>query len=151
MARAYFPAVIEASREGYSVFFPDLGMHSAGDTAQEAALNAEKGLRSHMELMVEEGFNVPTPSELDAIRVDPDVKEVARILVPVDLPSTKVLRLNVTLPEDLVRRIDAASKNRSGFLAKAAELVLERDQRSVKRKRRRERHRTIPAKRRRSA
>jgi predicted RNase H-like HicB family nuclease len=127
MARVFFPAIIEGGSEpGFSVFFPDLGMHSAGDTVQQAALNAEEGLRSHVALMAEEGLDIPRASELDAVKVDPDVDVVARILVGVDLPTTKVLRLNVTLPEDLVRRIDAETENRSGFLAKAAELALKR-------------------------
>ncbi|MGH7123736.1 MAG: type II toxin-antitoxin system HicB family antitoxin [Stellaceae bacterium] len=127
MSRVYFPAVIEAGREGYGVFFPDLdGLASGGDTVQQAALNAEEGLRAHIELMAEEGLEIPKASELDAVKVDPDIKEVARILVGVDLPSSNVLRLNVTLPEDLVKRIDAASNNRSGFLAQAARLALHR-------------------------
>ena len=62
--------------------------------------------------------------DLDAIARDPQVKEAARILVRAELPSTKVLRVNVTLPEDLLRRIDARTSNRSGFLAQAAERAL---------------------------
>jgi predicted RNase H-like HicB family nuclease len=134
MSRVYFPAIVESGSEpGYSVFFPDLpGLASGGDTVQEAALNAEEGLRAHIELMAEEGLDIPKASDLDAVKVDLDIKEVARILVGVDTPATRALRLNVTLPEELVRRIDAASKNRSGFLAQAAELVLSRQHRKVK-------------------
>ena len=126
MARVFFPAIIEGGSEpGFSVYFPDLdGMTSGGETVQEAALNAEEGLRSHIALMAEEGLEIPKASELDVVKVDPDVDVVARILVGVDLPSTKVVRLNVTLPEDLVRRIDAETENRSGFLASAAKLAL---------------------------
>ena len=127
MSRVYFPAIIEGGRLGYGVFFPDLdGLASGGDTVQQAALNAEEGLRAHLELMAEEGLEIPQPSELDAIKRDPDVKEVARILVGAEAPTHRVLRLNVTLPEDLVRRIDAAATNRSRFLAEAAETVLRR-------------------------
>jgi len=50
-------------------------------------------------------------------------------LVTVDTPSGKVVRVNVTLPESLLRRIDAAARarqvSRSAFLARAAEGALE--------------------------
>jgi predicted RNase H-like HicB family nuclease len=126
MAQIYFPAIVErGKRPGYSVFFPDLpGLASAGRTLQEAARNAEEGLRGHLELMVEEGLEIPAPRELDAIERDPDVAEAARILVRAEIPSSKAVRVNVTLPEDLLRRIDERTKNRSGFLAQAAERAL---------------------------
>jgi predicted RNase H-like HicB family nuclease len=126
MSIIYFPAIVEGSRrKGYSVFFPDLpGLASAGDTLQAAARNAEEGLRGHLELMVEEGLAIPRPTELDAIKHDTEVKEAARILVRAEIPSTRVQRINVTLPEDLIRRIDSQTDNRSGFLAKAAEAAL---------------------------
>jgi len=49
------------------------------------------------------------------------------MMVDIDLSkvSTKAVRLNISLPEDLVHRIDAVAKtqhlSRSAFLAKAAE------------------------------
>ncbi|HXZ00480.1 MAG TPA: type II toxin-antitoxin system HicB family antitoxin [Stellaceae bacterium] len=95
MATVYFPAIVEGGkRSGYSVFFPDLpGLASAGDSLQEAARNAEEGLRGHLELMAEEGEPIRAPRDLDAIPRDPKVKEAARILVRAELPSTKVLRV----------------------------------------------------------
>jgi predicted RNase H-like HicB family nuclease len=126
MSTIYFPAIVEGGvHGGYSVFFPDLpGLASAGDTLQEAALHAAEGLRGHVQLMIEEGQAVPAASELDAIARDPEVIEAARILVPVEVPSSRVLRVNITLPEDLLRRIDQRSDNRSRFLAEAAERAL---------------------------
>jgi len=128
MAIVYFPAIVETGDEpGYSVFFPDLpGLASAGDSEQAAARNAEEALRGHLELMVEEGLAIPEPSALDRIEHDPEVREAARILVRAVVPSERVLRVNVTLPEDLVQRIDERTNNRSRFLAEAAEKLLER-------------------------
>jgi metal-responsive CopG/Arc/MetJ family transcriptional regulator len=40
------------------------------------------------------------------------------------VPSSRALRVNVTLPEDLLQRIDRKSANRSRFLAEAAERAL---------------------------
>jgi len=129
MSTIYFPAIVEGNaRSGYSVFFPDLpGLASAGDTLQEAALHAAEGLRGHVQMMAEEGLAVPAASELDRVARDPDVKEAARILVPVEVPSARALRVNVTLPEDLLQRIDRKSANRSRFLAEAAERALATD------------------------
>jgi predicted RNase H-like HicB family nuclease len=126
MTRVYFPAIVEGGkRPGFSVFFPDLpGLVSAGDTVQTAALNAEEALRGHVALLAEEGYDIPAARALDAIERDPEVREIARILVGVDVPSTRALRINVSLPEDLVRRIDAAAENRSRFLAQAAAKAL---------------------------
>jgi hypothetical protein len=90
---------------------------------QDAARNAEEGLRGHLELLVEEGLEIPQPSERDAIKCDPEVSEAARILVRAEIPSSKAVRVNVMLP-DLLRRIDQRTKNRSGFLAQAAERAL---------------------------
>jgi len=134
MSTIYFPAIVEGnSRAGYSVFFPDLpGLASAGDTLQAAALHAAEGLRGHVHLMVEDGLAVPAASELDAVARDPDVEEAARILVPVEVPSSRALRVNVTLPEDLLQRIDRKSANRSRFLAEAAERALAGDTSSAK-------------------
>ena len=127
MTRVFFPAIVEGGkRPGFSVFFPDLpGLASAGDTVQEAALQAEQALRGHVELLAEEGYDIPAARPLDAIERDPEVREVARILVGVDVPSSRALRINVTLPEDLLRRIDAAAENRSRFLAEAAAKALQ--------------------------
>ena len=128
MAIVYFPAIVETGdAPGYGVFFPDLpGLVSAGDSEQAAARNAEEALGAHLELMIEEGLDIPEPSALDRIEHDPEVREAARILVRAVVPSERVLRVNVTLPEDLVQRIDERTNNRSRFLAEAAEKLLGR-------------------------
>lgn len=83
MPIVYYPAIIERSRRGYGVFFPDLpGCTSAGDTVAEAAINAEEALAGHLLVSEEHGDELAGPSELHAVEVDLDVDEVARILVP---------------------------------------------------------------------
>lgn len=124
MAVIFYPAVIERSEGGYSVFFPDLpGCTSAGHTLQEAAINAEEALGGHLIVSAQHGDVVPDPSELDAIEVDGDVREAARILVRAERPG-RAVRLNITLDEGLVAAIDRVAKNRSGFLADAARAAL---------------------------
>lgn len=124
MATAYYPAIIERAADGYSVFFPDLpGCASAGATLQDAARNAEEALAGHLLVSVQHGDVIPDPSDLDAIERDPDVDEVARILIRGERPG-KAMRINVTLDEGLVAAIDRVAKNRSGFLADAARVAL---------------------------
>ena len=120
MATVIYPAIIERAGEGFSVFFPDLpGCTSAGRTLQEAALNAEEALAGHLVEAAHYGDKVSAPGDLAALAVDPDVEEVARLLVRAELPG-KTVRLNITLDEGLVAAIDKVARNRSGFLAEAA-------------------------------
>jgi predicted RNase H-like HicB family nuclease len=120
MATVYYPAIIERDADGYGVFFPDLpGCVSAGETAQEAALGAEEALSGHLAVMIEHGDALPDPSDLDAIERDPDVNEVARILVRGERPG-RAVRVQVSIEEGLLARIDRVASNRSRFLADAA-------------------------------
>jgi predicted RNase H-like HicB family nuclease len=128
----YYPAIVERGAHGYGVFFPDLpGCVSAGDTLQEAARNAEEALQLHVRGAIEDGDPLPAPSELDTIECDPEVDEAARVLVRVAVPegASKAVRINVTLPDALLRKIDRAVELRGGsrsrFLAEAAERALE--------------------------
>ena len=126
MSTAFYPAIIERGPEGYGVFFPDLpGCVTAGDTIQEAAQAAEEALSGHLIVTAEYGEPIPSPSSLDALEIDPAVKEACRLLVRADLPGKKV-RINVTMDEGLVSAIDAAAANRSSFLADAARAHLRR-------------------------
>jgi predicted RNase H-like HicB family nuclease len=87
-------------------FFPDLpGCTSAGKTIQDAGLNAEDALQAHIDPSVEHGDPTPEPSALDQLVVDPDVIEVARILVRAE-PRGWAIRVNITLPEDLLTAVD---------------------------------------------
>ncbi len=124
MTTVYYPAIIERDDEGFGVFFPDLpGCVSAGDTAQEAAIGAEEALNGHLSVMAEHGDPIPAPSSIDAIERDPEVNEVARILVRGERPG-KAVRVQVTIDEGLLARIDRVASNRSRFLADAARAKL---------------------------
>ncbi|WP_026359750.1 type II toxin-antitoxin system HicB family antitoxin [Sphingomonas sp. PR090111-T3T-6A] len=120
MSTVHYPAIIERAADGFSVFFPDLpGCTSAGATVQEAALNAEEAIAGHLAVSAEHGDPIADPSSLDAIERDPEVDEVARILVRADRPG-KSVRIQVTMDDGLVAAIDRVTGNRSGFLAAAA-------------------------------
>ena len=120
MASVVYPAIVERSRDGFGVFFPDLpGCVSAGRTVQEAVVNAEEALTGHLLVSAEYGDVISDPTPLDALEDDPEVDEAARILVRAERPG-KAVRLNITLDEGLVAAIDRVANNRSGFLAEAA-------------------------------
>jgi predicted RNase H-like HicB family nuclease len=120
MAIAIYPAIVERAADGFSVFFPDLpGCTSAGATIQQAALNSEEALAGHLLVSAQYGDEVSDPTSLDELESDPDIYEVARILVRAERPG-KSIRLNITLDEGLVAAIDRVAKNRSGFIAEAA-------------------------------
>ena len=124
MATVFYPAIVERTADGYSVFFPDLpGCASAGASLQEAARNAEQALDGHLLVSAEHGDKLNDPSELDAIDGDAEVEEVARILVRAERPG-KAIRVNVTLDEGLLAAIDRVAANRSRFLADAARAAL---------------------------
>ena len=130
MAR-YFPAIVEKSLNGFGVFFPDLpGCTSAGATVQNAALNAEEALQTHIDLSAEHGDVIPEPSSLDQIAVESDVVEAARILVRVETPG-RAVRVNITMPEELLTAVDRYAArtgySRSGLLAQAVRERIKRD------------------------
>lgn len=62
----------------------------------------------------------PRASTMDAIKADPENEGALPFLVAVPDPPGRSLRINVTLPEDLIAAIDRTTKNRSRFLAEAA-------------------------------
>jgi HicB_like antitoxin of bacterial toxin-antitoxin system len=74
--------------------------------------------------MMEDGLTVPEPSSLDQIMADITNRDAVAILMDASVPAVSSIRGNITLPDDLLARIDchAAAQGlaRSGFLACAA-------------------------------
>src|ERR1700743_1001527 len=113
---------------GLGVWFPDFpGCISHAEDALTAAQGARKALGQRLQAMIENGEPVPQPTPAEAVAL-PDVPSyvfLGEAHPPVAKPS--FVRLNVPLPEALVRRIDAVpGGNRSGWLATAANELLQR-------------------------
>jgi predicted RNase H-like HicB family nuclease len=105
----------------YGVDFPDFpGCVTAGATLEEARRMAAEALELHIEGMTEDGMPLPAPASLDTIMTDPENADAVAFLVDVPATTSRAMRINVTLPADLVQAIDRQSRNRSGFLADAA-------------------------------
>lgn len=127
MKKLFYPAILEKEPDSaYGVTFPDLpGCVSAGDTAEEALVNAHEALAGHVALMVRDGDPLPRPAVVEDVTSDPGVTMVAVSVIGVTLPG-RARRVNVTLDEALLEEIDSIATNRSRFLAEAARAELAR-------------------------
>lgn len=126
MGKLHYLAILErAESGGYGVYFPDLpGCVTGGDTESEAWGNAESVLNLHVAGMIEDGEVLPAPSLPSMVKRDPEVDEIARLLVGVDPAPTKV-RVNVMLDANVLQAIDRVCDNRSQFLSDAATAMLQ--------------------------
>ena len=123
-----------SGEKGFSVIIPDIpGFSSGGDTFDTAVKNAAEGLASHINVMKEYGEKIPAPRSLEQIKKQwAEWKEWEKNYnfyighIPV-LPPYGTQKILVSIDTGLVARIDRVSKNRSAFLASAAERFLDDD------------------------
>lgn len=114
----------------YGVSFPDLpGVATAGVDLDDARRMAEEALALHLQGMDEDNEPVPEPSSLEAIMSDLDNRSGVAVLVDGPRQSFKAVRVNVTVPQDELERIDKFAGEhgytRSGFLLHAAKREME--------------------------
>ncbi|MCF6367515.1 type II toxin-antitoxin system HicB family antitoxin [Rhizobium halophilum] len=129
---SYIGLIHKEEGSDYGVSFPDFpGVVTAGVTLDEARHLAEEALSFHVEGMLEDGDALPEPAPLELVMRDPANRDGVATLVSVKTPEARAVRINVTLPEDVLKRVDAfASRQgmtRSGFLARAARHEMERE------------------------
>ncbi len=124
-----YPVAVETgdAKHAFGVVVPDLpGCFSAGDTFEEALVNAREAIELHVEGLLDAGEQVPAPSPVDKLVADPDLKGFvwAFIDVPPEALDNAVERVNVTIPRRVLHAIDQAAqrqnKSRSAYLAEAA-------------------------------
>jgi len=128
--RQYIGLIHKQADSDFGVSFPDFpGVATAGMTLDDARAMAEEALAFHIEGLTEDGEAVPEPSSLEQVMADQENRDGVAILVAVKSDVAKAVRVNVTLPEDILERIDrfaeAHGYTRSGFLAHAAKRALE--------------------------
>jgi predicted RNase H-like HicB family nuclease len=121
----YIALIHKDADSDFGVSFPDLpGCVTAGVNLDEARDMAAEALAFHLEGLVTDGEPVPAPSTLETIMSGPENRDGVAILVPAPDAPRRAVRVNITLPEDVLQHIDAyAASNgftRSGFLAHAA-------------------------------
>ena|SRR5882762_2861850 len=124
-----YPIAIESGDAGhaYGVVVPDLpGCFSAGDTLDEALTNAQEAILLHIEGLLDDGKPIPKPSEVGRLRRKREFRNWTWAIVDVDMSQLgdKAARINITLPQRILRAVDAHARRhgetRSGFLARAA-------------------------------
>lgn len=119
----YIALIHKEENSDYGVSFPDFpGCVSAGETLEEVKTMAQEALISHIDILKEMGEQVPAPSTLEEIMVCSENRSAIAFLV--DVPSDHTVRINITLPEDVLSIIDRRARklhlSRSAFLAEAA-------------------------------
>ena len=132
----YIAVVHKEPASDYGVSFPDFpGCITAGKTIDEAKDLAYEALLLHWEGLREDGEPLPAPTNLEDIVADPENADAMAFLV-VSVPDAqkKAKRINITIPEETLRRVDSAAKrrglSRSSFLTRAAQEVMEQEGRN---------------------
>jgi predicted RNase H-like HicB family nuclease len=127
--RHYIALIHKDANSDYGVSFPDLpGVITAGSTLDEARAMATEALAFHLEGLAEDGEAVPEPSSLEEIMANAENKDGVAVLIEAPAAEVKSVRVNVTLPADVLGEIDKYAERegftRSGFLAQAAKKAM---------------------------
>jgi hypothetical protein len=89
---------------------------------------ADEALALHLEGLAADGGATPEPSRLEDIMKDTQNRDGVAILVAAPATDVKSVRINVTMPADVLDQIDRYAERegftRSGFLAQAAKKVM---------------------------
>ncbi len=122
-------AVIELGDKdtAFGVSVPDVeGFFSAGDTFDEAIAQAEEGLQSHIQLLLEMGGEVPKPRSINSHSKTDYGDNRILIVITIDTDFDKKERVNISLPRYVLKYMDHEVacnpnyKDRSDFIAKTA-------------------------------
>ena len=130
-----YPVVLHTDdNESYGVTVPDVpGCFSAGSSFDEALDMVDEAIFLHLELLLEEGEDIPKASSISELKDNPDYADGVWAVVDVDITPLlgKSEKINVTLPHLLITKIDKAVssnpkyRSRSGFLAEVSKKALE--------------------------
>jgi predicted RNase H-like HicB family nuclease len=127
--RQYIALIHRDADSDYGVSFPDLpGVITAGSTLDEARNLATEALAFHLEGLAQDGEAVPEPSSLEEIMAIAQNRDGVAVLIDAPATEVKSVRVNVTLPADVLGEIDRYAERegftRSGFLAQAAKKAM---------------------------
>ena len=123
-----FPVVVHKDKKScFGVTIPDFqGCFTSGNTLEEAIKNVQEAIECHLD----EGDEIPQASDVETLAENPDYAGGIWVLVDIDLSAfeTRAKRINITIPENLLREIDGFAKqhglSRSSFLSRAAKSAL---------------------------
>lgn len=121
----YIALIHKEPSSDYGVSFPDFpGCVTAGTTLDEARREAAEALAMHIDGMIEDGEVIPEPSLLEDVMAERENREAVAFVVPAPARQARAVRVNITLPEDVLADVDRVAGrqglSRSSFLARAA-------------------------------
>jgi predicted RNase H-like HicB family nuclease len=127
--RSYIGLIHKDADSDFGVSFPDFpGVITAGTTLDDARAMAQEALALHIEGMAEDGEAIPEASSLEDVMADPDNRSGVAILVSIKTEQPRAVRVNVTLPEDVLEQIDRYAEahgfTRSGLLTQAVKKLM---------------------------
>jgi predicted RNase H-like HicB family nuclease len=127
--RSYIGLIHKDGDSDFGVSFPDFpGVVTAGTTLDDARAMAEDALALHVEGLAEDGEAIPEPSSLEEVMSDRDNRTGVAILISLKTEPPKAVRVNVTLPGDVLEQIDKYAEahgfTRSGLLTQAAKKLM---------------------------
>jgi predicted RNase H-like HicB family nuclease len=138
----YYPLlIIKNEAEGnYQLTVPDIvGCKAVGKTVDAVLNKASEVISDHLSILAEYGEAIPHAKPLDLHLLSCTVDHPVWAMIDFDISPYlgKSQKINVTLPELLIKRIDdrvnksAKYKTRSGFIATACMTELTEDKRTL--------------------
>lgn len=119
----------ENGKNGYSVVFPDFpGFITAGENYEKANRMAHEGLAAHIKFLEKSKAPIPEPRTLEQIASTwEDWKEwqadgdfVIGLITKLPI-VTKAKRVNISINEGLLIKVDMVAENRSAYIGKLLE------------------------------
>lgn len=121
----YIAVIHKDKNTGYGASFPEVGGCTAvSDTLDGILLEAREALELYLETIQELGREYPESKGLDYVLSNTHKQGLLTIaVIPVEIKE-KSIRVNITIPEKHLKRIDRAAKkkkmSRSAFLTEMA-------------------------------
>ncbi len=120
--KKYIAVINKENGKQYDVIFPDfLGCVTVGKNLEEAKEMAQEALQFHVDGMLQDGEDLPKTKTLDEIKKK--YKKAEIFLVVAVKIKTKATRINISIDEKLLRKLDKfllnRNETRSSFFAKS--------------------------------
>lgn len=114
-----YPAIFHEEDGGYWIEFPEFQGGAEGDSLEEAMKEASDFLSSMIAYYIDEGMDLPTPSNIHDLKVKNGFISMVQADATPFIRGNKAIRKNVTVPEWISKRADKAGINYSEILTSA--------------------------------